>query len=147
MKHYINHVQSFAQGMKAVDIAAIEPGDDPILWLVEIKDYRIFPRSKPTDLFDEVAQKFRDTLAGLRIIAARSTDVTEASRAKHACAAHSIRVLFHLEQPATHTKAFPQVIDPKLAVDIMKRKMKAVDATPLVGDAGTLKGKVNWTIT
>ncbi len=147
LPYYVNHAQSFASGLKAVDIAAIEPGNSPVLWLVELKDYRLQKRTKPSDLFDEVAQKVRDTLAGLKIISTRSNDVTEAEFAQLACSARSIKVMLHLEQPNRHSKLFPQIIDPKIAKQAMKSKMRAVDAHPIIGNAATLDSKVTWTIT
>ena len=59
---YRNQFQSVAGGSKAVDILCLADG---VAWLVEIKDYRQHPRTKPSDLCDEVARKVRDTLSGL----------------------------------------------------------------------------------
>jgi len=60
-----NQFQSFAGGSKAVDAVAMATGD--VLWLIELKDYRHHPRTKPSSVFAEVALKVRATLAGLAI--------------------------------------------------------------------------------
>ena len=59
--HYRNQFQAVAGSSKAVDILCIA-GDTS--WLIEIKDYRQYPRTKAIDIADELAMKVRDTLAG-----------------------------------------------------------------------------------
>ena len=49
-------------GTKAVDFVCVYGAE---CWLIEAKDYRFHPRTKPTNIAHEVAQKARDTLAGL----------------------------------------------------------------------------------
>ena len=58
---YQNQFQRMS-GTKAVDFLCIN-GDQTCL--IEVKDYRFHPRTKPISLCDEVALKVRDTLAGL----------------------------------------------------------------------------------
>ena len=63
---YRNRFVNSCGGNKAVDFLAHSP-QDRTLWLIELKDYRQFPRTKDgtLELWDEVALKARDTLAGL----------------------------------------------------------------------------------
>ena len=75
---YCKKFQSMAGGSKAVDILCLTNG---VAWLVEIKDYRIHRRTKPIDLWDEVAAKVRDTLSGLAAASANADDAT--SRRSH----------------------------------------------------------------
>ena len=58
---YQNQFQRIS-GTKAVDFLCINGGQT---CLIEVKDYRFHPRTKPISLCDEVALKVRDTLAGL----------------------------------------------------------------------------------
>lgn len=57
-----NQFQNTCSGAKAVDFICVSNG---CCWLIEVKDYRQHPRTKPQELADEVAIKVRDTLAGL----------------------------------------------------------------------------------
>jgi hypothetical protein len=44
-----------------------------------------------------------------------------------------VRFVFHLEQPQTHSKLFPQSIDPKIVKDILERTIHAIDPHPFGG--------------
>lgn len=144
--YYRKQFQSFAGGAKSVDFAAISPGTDPVLWLIELKDYRAQARSKPSDLFDELATKVRDTLACLMATGANSGAQPEVDQAKAACRAGEVRVVLHLEQPRKPSRLFPQVIDPKDVKDKLKQKLRAVDPHPVWGSSVELRGKVDWGI-
>ncbi|MDP3859780.1 MAG: hypothetical protein Q8Q73_18625 [Stagnimonas sp.] len=142
--YYRNHFQSFAGGAKSVDFAAVGPENDPALWLIELKDYRAAPRTKPSDLFDELALKVRDTLACLLATASNSGMHPEVDQARAACKAGRVHVVFHLEQPRTPSKLFPQVVDPKDVKDKLKQKLRAVDPHPVWGNSAELGRKVAW---
>lgn len=144
--YYRNHFQAFAGGAKSVDFAAVSPGNDPILWLIELKDYRAARRTKPSDLFDELAIKVRDTLACLMATASNSGCMPAAGHAKAGCKASKVRVVLHLEQPAKPSKLFPQVVEPKSAKDKIKQKLRAIDPHPLIGNSVNLSAKVAWSI-
>ena len=49
--------------IKALDLLAM--AHDKTAWLVEVKDYRINQRTKPSDLGEEIARKVFSTLAAL----------------------------------------------------------------------------------
>lgn len=130
---------------KAVDIVAVAPRGQG-LWLIEVKDYRQHPRTKATDLFEEVAAKVRDSLAGLACMAWRANASNERALAKAALQAKTLRVVLHLEQPRSQSKLFPWVIDPKTAQDQLRRALRAADPHPLVGDRDLLANRVPWTV-
>src|SRR4051812_24832178 len=107
---YRNQFQVCCTGNKGMDFLGFDP-QDRTLWMVELKDYRQFRRTKGIDLCEEVAVKARDTLAGL--FAAK----VEAGHHDHAFAQQSLtaaylRVVLHLEQPAIHSALFPRAYNP-----------------------------------
>lgn len=137
---------SFARGSKAVDFIACY--NDGVVWLIEVKDYRTGPRTKTIDLFDEVATKVRDSLAGLKVLALRESDSLDRDTAKlllKGCVC--FRVVLHIEQPKQHSKLFPQTIDWKSAKDQIRRTMRTIDPHCLVGDRVMLNGQVGWSVT
>lgn len=82
--HYRRQFNSAFGGTKAIDLLYAE---DRVGWLVEIKDYRLHVRTKPTDIADEVAHKVRDTLAGLVSAQHHATDTDERRFARKCCVA------------------------------------------------------------
>lgn len=124
-----------------MDFLAIEP-QDRTLWLIEVKDCRRYPRKKEISLWDEVAIKARDTLAGL--FAAK----VEAGHADHAFArrcvtATKLRVVLHLEQPATHTKLYRRIYDPADVQQKLKQLVRPIDPHPRVVELSNTAG-VPW---
>ena len=85
-------------GTRAVDILVLPPNGD-CLWLVEVKDYRTHPREKPGGFAEVIAQKTRDTLAGLAAARLRADLPREQRVAHQALRCNRIRVIFHLETP------------------------------------------------
>jgi hypothetical protein len=133
-------------GIKAVDLLAIDPSGN--LWLVEVKDYRPSPPSKPTDLSDDVAHKVFDTLAALLPARMNGNDTEErrlAGKALHK-SMKRLRVVLHLEQPAKHSKLFPRAIDPANVKQQLTRLLKPIDPHPVVVERGNM-GPVQWTVT
>lgn len=68
---YRNQFQSIANGCKAVDILCVEGNSS---WLIEIKNYRSYPRTKVITITEEIAIKVRDTLGGLAAAAKYAND-------------------------------------------------------------------------
>lgn len=129
---YKSRFKDCCGGNKAVDFLALNPVDGA-LWLVEIKDYRRFPRTKDTKihLWDEVAVKARDTLAGL--FAARvDANHPDHEHAAAALRAKRLRVVLHLEQPRTHSKLRPRAYDRAHVQQRLKQILKPIDAHPQV---------------
>ena len=131
------------QGIKAIDILAIQPGS--CCWCIEIKDYRQNARTKSIDLADEVAIKIRDSLAAIFAAAARANEPAEKSMAQDSIACPRIRIVLHLEQPATPSSLFPRAIDPAKVRQRMKQLLKSIDPHPLVVDTSSAN-MVPWSV-
>ena len=131
---------------KAVDLLALAP-QRAELWMVEVKDYRSHRRTKPGNLFKEIARKVRDTLAGLAAGRSVASDPTSRTFAADAMRANRLRVAFLLEQPQKPSKLFPQVINPATANTALKKALRAVDPHPFLGSASDLSAKTAWTVT
>lgn len=129
---YRRQFQNCCGGNKAVDFLAYDPGERT-LWLVEIKDYRQYRRSKDEkiSLWDEVATKVRDTLAGLFAVKVNQQD-KEALFGKLAARAKRLKVVLHLEQPVRHSKLFPRAYNPADVQQKLKQIIKPIDAHPHV---------------
>jgi hypothetical protein len=145
--YYRVHFQSFAGGRrKAVDVLAFGGGNE--LWLIEQKDYRVGAEIKAAELFDAIASKILTTMACL--VAARS-NASPGTRsqivASGALLKPKVRCILHIEQPATHSKLFPQVVDPKTVQDKLRSALKAVDRRAHAGSQAQLNGLgLGWTI-
>lgn len=129
--HYRNQFQNKCSAdNKAVDIIAYRKSKD-MLWLCEVKDFRTGTRNpdKPP-LEQEIAQKVRDSLAGLVSAKFCANDEEERSFACNALACEQIRVVLHIEQP-NGKKQIYNLSDLK---DQLKRLLKAIDPHPLVID-------------
>lgn len=129
---------------KAVDF--IVKDADSCIWLIEVKDYREHRRTKTLSVWDEMATKVRDSLAGL-MAAKYANGHDRQSEAVHLIKAKTLRVVLHFEQPRKTSKLFPrafklQDIQAKLR---SKHYLKAIDPHVLVVDTGTLS-KVSWSV-
>ena len=122
---YRNQFQSVAGGSKAVDILCLA---DDVAWLVEIKDYRQHPQTKPSDLCDEVARKVRDTLSGLAAASANANDPDEKTLACRALAMRRWRVALHIEQPSVASRLRRWAVDPASVKSKLRKGLKAIDA-------------------
>ena len=142
---YCNQFQPVASGSKAVDILCVK-GD--VSWLIEIKDYRQHNRTKPSDIADELAIKVRDTLAGLAAAAKAASDADHRKLAQHALKNCRWRVVLHLEQLATPSRLRSRPIDPKTIWQKLKsrKKLKAIDAHPVICDQNTIPDDIPWAV-
>ena len=95
---YRNQFQSFAGGTKGVDFLCHTKGT---LWLIEVKDYRVYERQKSQDLSEEVEERVRDTLAGLVALRVNGNDLDERKRATAALKKKRLRVVLHLWDEGT----------------------------------------------
>ncbi len=145
--HYRNQFINTCQGAKAVDLVFLDTADQTTCWLIEVKDYRIHPRTKPIDLADEIAVKVRDTLAGLLSAKWHATDSDERRYARRLVQAARVRVVLHLEQPAKTSRLRPRAIEPDKVLQKLKSVIKAIDPHPLVIDHSGTAGKVSWIVT
>lgn len=140
---YRNQFNRAFGGTKAVDFVCL---DQQCTWLIEVKDYRVARRSKPSDLGDEVAAKVRDTLAGLVAASCNANDLDERRFAQKALKNKCLRVVLHLEQRANPSRLFPQVANPANLQMRLKQLLKAVDAHPLVVDKQKMALDIPWTV-
>jgi len=140
--YYRNHYSKTADGVKAVDIIAVHR---KILWLIEVKDYRLHRRTKAIQIHSEFALKVVFTLSSLLPARINATRAVEQDAAKEALACDSIRLVLHIEQPTTHSKLFPRAIDPSKVHQKMKSALKAIDPHPLVVESSSM-GTLQWSV-
>lgn len=143
---YRNQFSRMWNGIKALDLLAVDDASLTTGWLIEVKDYRINPRTKPSDLADEVACKVFDTLAALSPARVNASDLVEADMAKRMVRVKRYRVVLHLEQPAKTSKLRPRAINPADIQLKLRQMLKPVDAHPFVAEKakmGSLAWKVN----
>lgn len=140
---YRNQFGSAFGGARAVDFVYV---DKQQTWLIEVKDYRVYPRTKSDDIWKEIGFKVRDSLAGLVAARSNANDPQEQTIARKALAKNRLRVVLHLEQPEQHSKLFSPVIDRAKVFTKMKQLLRGVDAHPCVVDQGSLKPEMNWTV-
>lgn len=140
---YRNQFNSTCGGTKAVDIIYLE---NDICWFIEIKDYRLSPRTKPMDLGEEVAIKVRDAMSGIYAAGCNANDQTEKQFARDTLSKARIRVVLHLEQPLKHSKLFPRAISPANVKLKLKQLLKGIDTHPVVVDRHTLRGDMHWQV-
>lgn len=141
---YRNQFQPVAKGSKAIDILCIEGG---VSWLIEVKDYRQFKRTKPVDIADEVAIKVRDTLAGLAAAAKYANEPVERQHARKALKCKKWRVVLHLEQSYAPRRLWRYPIDKSALLQKLKTKnLKAIDAHPLICDRIAHLHQIPWTV-
>jgi hypothetical protein len=57
-----------------------------------------------------------------------------------------LRVVLHLEQPATHSKLFPRAIDPANVLMKLRQLVKAIDPHPLVVETHQM-ASLSWSVT
>lgn len=142
---WVFYRRQFARRMsevKAVDIVALEAST---AWFVEVKDYRLHPRTKAVDLPEEVARKVLDTLAALLPAKANANDATEKQMAGLLLKARKLRVVLHLEQPKKHSTLFPRVIEPADVQMKLKQLLKAIDPHPIVSETGRMSS-LEWSV-
>jgi len=139
---FLNQFQKCGEGKKAVDFVGFDPAEKQ-LWLIELKDYRGGRRrNKDISLWDEVAIKAHDTVAGL-LAAKVDTGHNENAFAVRVHRAEKRRVVLHLEQTVKPSKLFPRAFDPADVPQKLRQLVKAIDAHPLVIETSEMRG-VPW---
>ena len=140
---YKNQFKDSCCGNKAVDFLAHHPDEDP-LWLIEVKDYRHHRRTKTIHVWDEMAIKARDTLAGLVAAKANASNLDK-QWATVALRKPKLRFVLHLEQPTRHSKLFPRAIDPARVQEKIRQLIKPIDAHPRVTELNDM-AHVPWSV-
>jgi hypothetical protein len=138
---YVDHFQSQCATNKAVDFVARDPGN--ALWFVELKDYRTHPRMKSIELANEIAEKVRDSLAGIVAAAKWHSHHIHLEEAREHLGAKRLRVVLHLEQPPHPSKLFPRKSELANVQQKLQQLVRAVDAHPVVMDLANM-GRVPW---
>ena len=139
-----NQYQSVCGSTKAVDFLCLDGG---VLWIIEVKDYRLPRTPKPSNLSITVAQKVRDSIAGLVAAKCNADDPYEQRFAQSALRAAQLRVVLHIEQPHKVSKLFPRAVDPGDLKSKIKKLLKAIDPHPEIVDRNSLKSDMHWTVT
>jgi hypothetical protein len=140
---YREHFSKLADGIKAVDFIFLE---QDTCWLIEVKDYRIHPRTKLIDLAGETSIKVKDTIAGLFAAKINANVQSERQFAQSANRKSRIRVVLHLEQPKIPSKLFPKIVDEANIKSKLKGKMRSIDPHPIVMDMNSKLDSVSWEI-
>lgn len=128
---------------KAVDLLCYSGTD---AWLIEVKDYRLHARTKAVNLADEIANKVRDSLAGLVAAQMRASSADERQFARRMLRTTNIRVVCHVEQPAKTSRLRPQAIEPDKLKGQLRQRLKAIDPHPMVMDAASVPLNVPWRV-
>lgn len=144
-----NRFQSFAkpaggEGSKSVDLVAYDPKRAE-LWLIEVKDYRVQPRRKSSELPLEIAQKVRDSLACIHAMASLGGG-DDQKFAQRALRQYRLRVVLHLEQPAKPSRLKPAVTHATGLKQKLKQAMRAIDPHPLAGGMDILNSRTHWSV-
>lgn len=116
--------------IKSLDLLAVDLQRNG--WLIEVKDYRIHQRTKPSDLAEEVAKKVFDTLAALPPARVYANNDDERGMAQALLKVKRYRVVLHLEQPTKSSKLFPRVIDPAKVKQKLRKLLKPIDSHPMI---------------
>jgi hypothetical protein len=140
---YLKHFKGFANS-KCVDIVAFSAEGDS-LWLIEVKDYRLYPRDKQIDLFDEFAQKVRDTLANL-YLAQRKSETSIHEFARLAAQKPKIRVALHLEQPNSPSRLKPLIAERTKALQKLRQAVRVADPHPWLCETSQMPPNCPWQV-
>ena len=140
---YKNQFQSVAGGSKAVDFICL---DGTKKWLIEVKDYRVHWRTKPSCLSEELAIKVRDSLAGIAAASCNANDPDEKQIAERALRTGRWHVVLHLEQPRVPSKIRPRIIAPADLTQKLRRVLKAINPHPKVVNKDDIAPNMGWTV-
>jgi hypothetical protein len=145
---YRNQLMKARTGLKAIDLLAIEPGgseQDLVLWLIEVKDYRIHKRSKDVGIAEEMVAKTLDTLSGILPAALNASESEEQDYAQKCLKTKELRVVLHLET-AAKGRAFDERLEHNTVQDTLRKKIKAVDAHPKVVSMKNFPSQLPWRV-
>lgn len=131
-------------GIKSLDLLAISPAKTA--WLIEVKDYRHYQRTKPSELSEEFGKKVFDTLAALLPAKVNADDPEEIDISKRILGAKKLRIVLHLEQPVKHSKLRPRAINPADVQMKLRQILKPIDAHPILSEMANM-GSLQWSVT
>lgn len=133
---YRNQFSRMWNGIKSLDLLAISPSKTA--WLIEVKDYRVYQRTKPSELSEEVGKKVFDTLAALLPAKINADEVQEKTISRRILGATGLRIVLHLEQPAKHSKLRPRAINPADVKMKLRQILKPIDAHPILSEMASM---------
>ena len=142
---HTKHFQSFGEGSKAAEFVAFE-SDKNELWLIECKDFRTNGRSKKTELCDEIAEKFKATLAAL--VCARNSDISEIRRfSRIGLKKTKLRCILHWEHPIKPHRLWPSSnMDRANMRQKLRQRLNVADPLAELGNKAQLNALMPWTI-
>lgn len=130
---------------KSVDIVAIS--EQGCIWLIEVKDYRDYKRTKDVSIPNEFCLKIKNTLAML-VSANFKAGVDEKIFANTIFVkGHSIYAVLHLEQKSGN-KLFAKPYKPVDLLQAVKRRLKPIFNNTLIVDIATSRNdkNVQWNV-
>jgi exopolysaccharide biosynthesis protein len=131
-----------------MDFILYEPVDQ-VLWLLEVKDYTTSPRMKNQCIFEEIAEKTRDSLALLLAGSVRDAPSNAGVGAfMNNCATlRDIKIVLHLEQPSKPSRLFPGAKIKADSTQMLRNMLKAIDPHASVTSTTScdMKWKTQWT--
>lgn len=143
--YYRKQFLRMRNGIKALDLLAIDPTETG--WLIEVKDYRIHARTKPSELAEEISKKIFDTLAAVIPASINATELAEKELARAISRAKKLRVVLHLEQSPTGSKLRPNgSINSADIQQKLRQCLKPIDAHPLVNSIGKINPPAAWSV-
>ena len=134
--------------MNAIDLIATDnSGNEKVMYLIEAKDYRVHRRNKPVSPVSEFIKKVLDTLTGIipTILCSDSFQNGERELRSQLNIAQRLRLIYHFEQPAKHSKLFPRTYDILDIQSQIRAELRTIDPHALVIDA-TRQHKVAWNV-
>lgn len=140
---YRNKFARMWNGIKSLDLLAINPSRTA--WLIEVKDYRTYQRTKPSELPEEVGKKVFDTLAALLPAKLYADESREKLISGKILGAEKLRVVLHLEQPPKHSKLRPRAINPADVQMKLRKILKPIDAHPIISERANMWG-LQWLV-
>jgi hypothetical protein len=137
--------QAFGGASKAAEFVAFDELANEV-WLVECKDFRPNGRSKTVDLCDEIAQKFRCTLAAL-VCARNDTQATTRQFARTVLKKTGIRCVVHWEHPHKPHRLWPsENMDRAKMRAKLRQRLAVADPKAELGNHQQLSAVVPWDI-
>ena len=140
---YRKHVRRITHA-KAVDLVVV-CHDASTAFFVEVKDYRLYPRRKPGELADEVAEKMLHTLGGMLAARTRAAIDIETKTAELVCRSAKLRAVLHLEQPPRPKSMPATTISATLQLKL-RQLLRAIDPHAVVVSQAD-SGNLPWSVT
>ncbi len=141
---YHDRFKKIANGIKAIDLIAVDA--DMTVWLIEVKDYRKFPRTKPSEIHQEIALKVIYTLSAMLPGKLNCKSEAEKEMCDLVCSCKKLKIILHLEQPPTTSKLMPKPIEPANVKQKLKQALNSIDMEPHVVSMDNM-GKLVWSVT